>query len=483
MLALLYSALLQAGSCYHSCAILCLAKVHNTYGTADGQSGPAVLAACTARRWLARNAAGVKHLLGGRGATAAPAYTSMVSCLPALEHVELYFLELTRDDLGSLLEALSWCPRLRSLDINMIDSTDEGGNVVVDAPKKFPALGCAPAFAKLRSLTQLRLSFGNGEAAPHTLSDLVVALAPLTGLAELCFYSSGPAVLPVALRQLKRLRSLKFVCLIPCVFEAGGLDLPLLQSLEFHSCVIQDADMLLGITALQSLTRIEFCDSQRPPVFAQLVHLPRLQHAVVASCRRGARPGLSELPAHMGLLCATLVHMNCYGQGLTQFPPVLTQLVALKCLQADWNDFAELPAAITALSRLTELTLGRVATREDPLQLHNTRTLDVRALGDLSGFPVLCKLTFEYCEVRMCASMLGAVRHASLASFTFIVAHPAPECALMVLQLRQTLRDLRRGNALKFKYWEWGRFDGALRKAQGRAPFQKFKTALEACGL
>ena len=50
-------------------------------GTVDGQSMAAVLAACAARRWLTRNAAGVK-LMRSRTHRAAAACTSLVS-LPA----------------------------------------------------------------------------------------------------------------------------------------------------------------------------------------------------------------------------------------------------------------------------------------------------------------------------------------------------------------------------------------------------------------
>ena len=310
------------------------------------------------------------------------------------------------------------------------------------------------------------------------------ALAPLTSLAELRYDSCGPTVFPSSLRQLKRLRSLRLSSLDPCVFEAGCLDLPLLQSLEFGSCSIQDTDLLLGITSLQGLTSFEFCNSQGPSLFAQLVHLPRLQIIIVSciSCRAGAGSGLCRLPADMGSLCATLLHINCSGQGLTQFPVALTQLRALKCLDAAHNDFDTLPVALTNLSRLTSLRLGRTICHSDPLQLHEKHPLDVRALGDLSAFPALCQLKFSYCEVMVCESMVGAVRHASLASLTFYVVHPAPECALMVLQLRQTLRGLRRGNVLKFELPEkW--FESELQEAQGRAPFQKFMTALEACGL
>ena len=100
---------LTEGRCY---AILCFAEFPDSCGTADGESGPAVLAACTARRWLARNAARVKHLDETNiFAVPAPVCTSMVSCLPGLEHVELTLVQpLPPEDLGCLLEALSWCP-------------------------------------------------------------------------------------------------------------------------------------------------------------------------------------------------------------------------------------------------------------------------------------------------------------------------------------------------------------------------------------
>ena len=124
----------------------------------------------------------------------------------------------------------------------------------------------------------------------------------------------------------------------------------------------------------------------------------------------------------MGSLSCSLLHLDFRGHGLPQFPLGLTQLVALKCLKASENEFAELPAAITALSRLTELWLGttmapmRARAHQALEQPHGKCYLDARALGDLSGFPALCELTFDHCEVVLCESMQGAVRHASLAS-------------------------------------------------------------------
>ena len=197
--------------------------------TADGQSGPAVLAACAARRWLARAAAGVQFI-HNRDNAAAAACTSLVSCLPALEVALLSLPPSTRwVDLGCLLEALAWCPRLTALGLYMMD----GGEVDkfgADVPQPPPGPGCAPAFAKLRSLTKLTLELFSLD--PMTLADVVGALVPLTGLAELSFELDQPALIPAAMGQLMGLRSLEFRGLNPCALEAGCFDLPKLESLK-----------------------------------------------------------------------------------------------------------------------------------------------------------------------------------------------------------------------------------------------------------
>ena len=125
------------------------------------------------------------------------------------------------------------------------------------------------------------------------------------------------------------------------------------------------------------------------------------------------------------------------------------------------------------------LTVGRRVSPDDRLQLHEKRPLNVVALGDLSGFPALRKLTFRFCEVVLCMSLPGgAVQHASLASICFCNAHPAPECALMVLQLSQALRRMGRGSVESI-------VEGFMhgQAAQGQAPCQKFTAALAACEL
>ena len=242
--------------------------------------------------------------------------------------------------------------------------------------------------------------------------------------------------------------------------------------------------MLPGVTALQRLTRLEFMNHQKLSVFdPQLVQLPRLQHLVIApgemcdAVYRGDSPGLFRLPADMGALKASLLHLELCYLGLPCFPLALTQLVALNSLDAIDNHFTELPAGITALSRLTELRLGRIEDGNDPMQRHRKLPLDVRALGDLSGFPALRELTLEYCEVMLCPSLLGAVRHASLVELRFHTAHPAPECAPVVLQLSRELRRLGRGSVFRYVCH---RSAGYM---QERAACQVFEAELHACGL
>ena len=188
------------------------------------------------------------------------------------------------------------------------------------------------------------------------------------------------------------------------------------------------------------------------------------------------------LPANMGTLRSTLAHLDFSNHRLGEFPFALMPLIALKHLNASGNEFEKLPAAITGLSKLTELVLGRAVVYNDPFQLRWTRPLDVRALGDLSGFPALCKLTLDSCEVMMGESVLGAAQHASLASLCFSAAHPAPECAPAVLQLSQALMHLGRGSVLKLVDMNQERYAYGWRAvhAQGQTPFARFKAAMPA---
>ena len=456
-------------------------------GLADRQSASDALAACAARRWLARNAAGVK-LFWSRTEAAASACVSLVSCLPALESVELRLRNpLVADSMGCLLEALAWCPRLSVLVLSVIALPEQESDEATWGSTDMPAL------AELRSLTKLDFFFGH--PVPYTVTGVVNSLAHLTGLAELrlCLPArvpGQPVLVPATLGQHKALRSIVFQRIDRCVLEAGCLDLPNLLSLKFGYCEFWEAAVLPGVSALQSLTCIEFSGGQTPRFMDfQLVHLPlqHMEYAPSGSHRYDdARSALARLPADMGRLSLTLVHLSLSGYELTQFPLALTQLVALKCLNARRNEFAQLPLAITALSRLTVLMLGRQTAERDPLQLNEQHPLDVRALGDLSGFPALRELEFECCEVMLCKSVLGAVRHASLMSLSFCLAHPAPECALVVLQLKRALMGVSRGGVLNIvdepeleQIFDWHRqlYGDAL------APFHKFKGALEACGL
>ena len=440
------------------------------------------MAAYAARRWLARNAAAVKVFTCSfehvHTYTNIPTYISLVSCLPALEDVKLRLPKpLVPKDLDCMLEALAWLPRLRALALSLY-----GDERVIDS-MVLPYCPDTSAFAKLRSLTRLALSFGGADT--YTIAGVVPALVSLTAFAELYLSLPRFTVVPADLGQLKGLRSLVFFDITLTHFEAGCLKLPSLLSLKFDKCRIGHVEEMMGVTALQHLTSMTFGQGQGPRAFyQQLVRLPRLQRLIFDSCGGFlACPWRSRLPADLGSLSSTLLHLCCCRAMLTQLPLAIMQLAALEHLDAKENSIAELPAEITALSRLTELVLGRRYSRD---LLHMLPPLDVRALGDLSAFPALGRLAFHCCEVVLCESMLGAVRHASLTSIAFYASHPAPECALTVLQLSQALRRLRRGSVLHFTNCEPSanrHAVHALQSAHALPPLHKFQVALQAYGM
>lgn len=197
-----------------------IAEVVRCPGFAHGQSGQDVQAACAARRWLARNAATVSRIRSDI-LYVASACTSLVSCLPALEHVELCLDFVKSKDLDCLVEVLAWCPRLGTVELYVVGREGD------DRAQLFRK---APAFAKLHSLTKLALCFSDAEA-DHALANVVDALASLTGLEELKLSLSQPAIVPAAFAQLKGLKALQLNNMRPCVLEAGCLNLPMLESL------------------------------------------------------------------------------------------------------------------------------------------------------------------------------------------------------------------------------------------------------------
>ena len=310
-----------------------------------------------------RNAGRVKLIRTRTVGMEASVWIGLVSCLPALQDVQLSLTTpLIRDALGCLLEALARCPRIRALDL---DTGEYDVRDVADKTSYWPFPGAA-TFAKLHSLTKLTLALKKEDR--FCLADIVSGLVPLTGLAELCVWAQQPDVVPAALAQLKGLRSLALQCFNPLVFEAGCLDLPGLLSLNFGDCRFkEDAQTLPGVTALLRLTSIEFPTHQKLFVFdPQLVQLPRLQRLDISPrdiCQAvycDDSPGLFRLPADMGTLRASLLHLRITFLGLPHFPLAVTQLMALKSLNASENHCAELPGGITALSGLTELRLGRI---------------------------------------------------------------------------------------------------------------------------
>ena len=284
-----------------------------------------MLAVCAARRWLTRYAAGVKFIRSCN--VKASACASLVVCLPALEGVALNFFRPVRDDLGCLLDALAWCHYLSALDLSVECFEDSEADDDLIWPVSY-----ARACAKLSSLTKLTLAFNEEDCC--SLFDVVGALVPLTGLVELTLSFSQPGVVPASLGRFKLLQSLTLSGFSPCVLVAGCLALPNLQSLEFSECdFTEDADKLPGIIALQRLTRVEISGGEGPRFFdPQLVQLSRLQRLVL-SCNiddddedvassAPARP--LRLPADMGLLSSSLLHLDISSIRLPHFQLAVT---------------------------------------------------------------------------------------------------------------------------------------------------------------
>ena len=88
------------------------------------------------------------------------ACVSLVSCLPALEDVELCLDPLILEDLGCLLEALACLPRLTALVLHVDVWKQVMLALMLAVFMSQPGpLSDAPAFAQLRSLTKLGLLF------------------------------------------------------------------------------------------------------------------------------------------------------------------------------------------------------------------------------------------------------------------------------------------------------------------------------------
>ena len=88
---------------------------------------------------------------------------SLVSCLPALENIEVHLNEpLGSNDMGCLLEALAWLPRLRTLSLcEASDMCENYEDYYSDNSDDEPDPPCSDtsAIAKLCSLTKLSLSW------------------------------------------------------------------------------------------------------------------------------------------------------------------------------------------------------------------------------------------------------------------------------------------------------------------------------------
>ena len=190
------------------------------------------------------------------------------------------------------------------------------------------------AFAKLRSLTELALIL-QGIRLRVPCADVVDALVPLTGLAELTLILE-PAVVPAALGQLKGLRSLEIRMLATLVSSRRDASTcPTCKAWNPRLCA-RGCSMYCRASPLFRASRASVL---RRPGTAVLCSACTAAYA----CSTGslkytgrvvwARLGRSRLPADMGALSYATTPYHT-GHSLTQFPLALTQLVALERLDA-----------------------------------------------------------------------------------------------------------------------------------------------------
>ena len=399
----------------------------------------------------------------------------------------------TAEDLASLLNALASGPRLEALKVSF---SGEGSRTPSDECR-----GLLPAFAKLVGLVKLELLLFSA-SPPEVLGDVVGALAPLSGLTDLSLHVwCYDPVVPASLAALKQLRKLDVSTFLGLVLEPGCLDLLVLESLAFFDCTFADSPVQLpGLGDLSSLTSlaIEYC-GLLSLANCGLERLPSLQHLNCNDLNGtlGRASTGRVWPADMGTLKSMLLSLDIGGMALACFPFFFTQLTALHCLKASWNDIPVVPAGVTALRGLGMLELGRKRRRDlsGGVPPVNLECLDASALGDLSSFAHLRMLSFECCEVKLSCAFSDAAGHGALVKLVFNEACPAPECMVAMLQYRQELQRRGRGGVLHFErepdYDEW-EIDRAYRLRlqsesdrtwQALTPAQKFRAALDACGF
>jgi len=335
--------------------------------------------------------------------------------------------------------------------------------------------------AKARALEDLELTIRSSAAdtrhgsAVTNVSRVAAGLAGLSRLRTLTLVLANvreDATLPACMSRLVQLTSLSLFGLRGLRCAPGWARLPTLECLEFGSCVFAcDGEQALpGMDALVALTSVDLwnCCGLRalPTSLLRLTQLRSLAHWQTGR----VEPLAVGLPASAPCFAA-LTDFTLAGHGLPAFPACVPTMIRLRCLDLRGNCFEQLPSAVSVLTALESLYLGRLSRHGEI-----GGALDVCALGNLAGFPNLFSLWFHNCSLLFCPSFEAAAAHPCLQELELTTAYPAPGPSCQnFLGFVIALLQQGRAEVLHLQY--------SVVQGAGQQDGQRFRGALQAVGF
>ena len=442
-------------------------------------------AGARAWRWLQGQSAAVKCICGLVVDTDAERFRTLLTSLPALESISEparsgltlrphpgAAAAATQDFLAGAARAIGRCSCLRCLQL-LIEVGDELWDRVPGSLWQH--------LAEARALENLSLTIRSGVADPHDglatthVSHLITGLAGLSRLRTLTLSMHNVcegAALPACVSRLVQLTSLTLSGLGGLRCAPGWARLPALVHLEFEECefAADGEDALPGMDALVSLTEFEvFLCPGLLVLPASLWQLTRLSN--ISVWRACDEPPTAGPPASAPCF-ASLTSVTLVGHQLRYWPACVQSMRRLTDLDMRDNSFEELPEAVSVLTALETLCLGRHCS--SPVEVGGT--LDARALGNLAGFPNLRSLEFNNCCVQFCPSFQAAAAHPCLKKLELDTSHPAPgPSRAAFLGFVAALLQQGRAGVLKLTY--------SIDQGAGEHECQDFRGVLQAVGF
>ena len=460
---------------------LCTCAIHQHPTPAAGTP-----AGACAWRWLQEQGAALTCICGLVVDADAERLRTLLTSLPALGSIsrleEVSGLTLrprpgagasaTQDFLAGAARAIGCCSCLQRLELR-IEFADQLADGV-------PGSFCQ-YLAEARALEDLMLTIGSGGAGAHdevataSVPQMMAGLAGLSRLRTLALKLDnvgGDATLPACVSHLAALTSLTLNGLRGLRCADGWARLPNLQRLVFYECgFAADGEAALpGMGALASLTELEafLCPGLHvlPASLWRLMRLRNLGHWGL--CNEQPAPYLPTSAPCFALL--TDVTLN--NHQLRDWPACVLGMTNLTHLDQRNNCFEELPDAVSTLTALQMLYLGRRFTESDEIG----GALDARALGNLAGFPALGSLEFDHCSVQFCPSFQAAAAHPCLKELELVASYPAcgSSCGAFLGFVHALLQQGRAGVLQVHE---------SVVQGAGRHDCRRFRGALQAVGF